>query len=250
VDVAGAVCEMCVSGACGDWGGGVGEGVESGTEARAKGLIEEAKEFYAGKDAGYWAGRYEEAAEGRGEKLRVLGITSRYTTVLQHSMAELQKAVGASGAEMRVAMEGDDQSMENPCLEMIAEFKPDLIVQISRMRYEHEALPREVPFLCWDQDNLPCMRTERATGSLDGLTYVAGHGAVFGYTTLEWPRENCLFCHPAGATHRYRAEPASERRGEFACDVSYVSNASGTPGALGEQLRRRWGEGCAVGGDF
>ncbi len=208
------------------------------------------KEYYAGKDAAYWAGRFEEAAEGRGPALRVLGITSRFTTVLQHSMAEMQKAVTASGAEMRVAIEVDDQSVENPCVEMIAEFKPDLILQISRMRYEHEALPKEVPFLCWDQDNLPCMRTAGATGSLDGLTYVAGHGAAFGYTALEWPRENCLFCHPAGATHRYSAEPRAERAEEFLCDVSYVSNASGTPGVLGEQLRRRWEKDTRLAGIF
>ena len=35
--------------------------------------------------------------------------------------------------EMEVAIEPDDQSLENPFLEKIAGFQPDLILQISRI---------------------------------------------------------------------------------------------------------------------
>jgi hypothetical protein len=187
-----------------------------------------------------------------GEPLRVLGITSRYTTVLQHSMSELQAAVQSAGASpatsrFEVAIEPDDQSLENPFLEKIASFKPDLIVQISRMRYENPHLPRNVPFLCWDQDNLPVMRTAQATASLDALTYVAGHAPVFGYTNLGWPRRNCIFCHAAAATLRYQPSPVPESlRKKFACDISYVSNASGSPSSLAENLRQRWNSAPAL----
>jgi len=155
-----------------------------------------------------WAARYREALTpgGGGAKnpLRVLGMTSRYTTVLQHSMMELQTAVRASGVEMEVAIEPDDQSLENPFLEKIAGFNPDLIVQLSRMRYENPLIPAGIPFLTWDQDNLPCMRTAQATESVkDGLTFVAGQGALQGYVYLGWPAESVVFCHLAAATHRF-----------------------------------------------
>ncbi len=208
---------------------------------RTEQLVAQARAYYADKDAAYWRSRYEEAARGTGEPLRILGITSRYTTVLKYSMAELCEAAKDAGHDMRVAIEPDDSSVINPCEEMIASFKPDLIVQISRMRYENPALPANVPFLCWDQDNLPCMRTPAATASMGPLTYVAGHGAVYGYGNLNWPRENCIFCHPAGATFRYSAEPCAPALLEkHACDISFISNASVTPENLRDQLSQRW----------
>ena len=189
--------------------------------------------------------------------MRVLGITSRYTTVLQHAMSELQSAVhtirrnAREGREepladtiecdMQITIEPDDHSLENPFTERIASFEPDLIVQISRMRYENPQLPQNVPFLTWDQDNLACMRTDAATASLDPLTYVAGHGAFHGYVYLGWPRRNCIMCQPAAATHRYAPrELSAAELDRYPCDMSYVSNASGSAAELREQLAVRW----------
>lgn len=210
------------------------------------------QKYYTGKDARFWRDRFVAARhENTPQPLRVLGITSRFTTVLQHSMAELRSAVEAGAGmnmtcRMRVAIEPDDHSLENPFLAEIADFKPDLIVQLSRLRYENPSLPQNVPFLCWDQDNLPCMRTAQATASLNDrqtgpLTYIAGNGAIFGFGHLQWPERNCIFCHAAGATHRYAAAPApSDLLAQHACDISYVSNASGSPESLAADLRRHW----------
>jgi hypothetical protein len=187
------------------------------------------KAMYAGKDQQYWRERF--AAAGNGQPpLRVLGLTTRYSTVLQYSMAELKESVTAAGQIMEIAKEADDQALELPFLQSIESFKPDLLVQISRMRYENSQLPEEIPFLCWDQDNLPCMRTPQATASLDALTYVGGHGAVFGYTHLGWPASNCLFCHPAAMIHTSRSGfKSSTSTGPYFCDISFISNASGSP---------------------
>src|SRR6185436_6015571 len=106
----------------------------------------------------------------------------------------------------------------------------DLIGQISRLRHENPWLPKRIPFLAWDQDNLPVMRTKEATTSLDDLTFVAGHAAVHGYGVLGWPRKNVIFCLPAGASHRYAGTPvAAELLAKHACDFSYISNGAGAP---------------------
>jgi len=75
------------------------------------------------------------------------------------------------------------------------------------------------------------MRTAEATASLrNPLTFVAGHGALLGYRELGWPARSCIFVHAAGQTHRYSAAPvSSEAKTRYACDCSYISNASGTP---------------------
>ena len=223
--------------------------ISSMRQKQREAWIAEAKAYYDGKDAAFWQARFSAVIDGKAgaQPLRVLGLTSRYTTVLKYSMAEMQEAVGqwttpAGGrAEMRTAIEPDDQSTENPFLETIATFKPDLIFQISRMRYENELLPRNVPFLCWDQDNLPCMRTSEATASLNELTYVAGSGATYGYDVLHWPRRNVLLCHAACSTFRYHARPAdTELLKKIDCDISFVSNASGSPESLRDSLAGRW----------
>jgi len=216
--------------------------------------VELARRHYAEMTPAAWRKRFEDAMSGDPavEPLRVLGITSRLTTVLQHSMAELKTAIEGAGmprAEVRIAIEPDDHTLEIPFVEMILEYKPDLILQMSRMRYENPHLPQNVPFLSWDQDNLPCMRTGAATASVSdpenpaaGLTFVAGHGALQGYTHLNWPKRSVIFCHLAAATHRYTPrELSAEETSRYACDLSYISNASASPESLRDQHLRRLG---------
>ncbi len=198
--------------------------------------LAEVDAVYRDKTPAFWAKRFAEAAP-----LKILAITSRYTTVLQYAVEELRCAAGELGHEMRVAIEPDDQSLENPFPELLAAFQPDLILQISRLRYENPALPRDVPFVCWDQDNLPCMRTEAATASLDAVTFVAGHGALHGWSFHNWPRRNVVFCHPAASSFRYPATPADPALLEkHACDFSFISNASAAPEEIAGQQAVRW----------
>jgi hypothetical protein len=184
-----------------------------------------------------WADRYDCAINGK-KPLKILGLTSRFTTVLQYSMDELGESIRAAGHEFVLCKEDDDHCLEIPDLQMIAEHKPDLIVLISRLRHENPRLPKNVPFLCWDQDNLPCMRTEAAGKNLDALTYVAGLGARWGYEHLDWPRQNCILAFQAGATHRYHSQPVSiSLFQKHRCTFSYTSNASGSPESLAEEQR-------------
>jgi Glycosyl transferases group 1 len=232
--------------------------VHEARDAQRKEQLASIRKYYHDKNAVHWHQRIESALSTPGDPLRILGITSRYTTVLQHSMSELKSAIehfarqGAaeSGPDsekrmpsciMEITLEPDDQSLENPFVERIAAFKPDLIVQISRMRYENPHLPPGVPFLSWDQDNLPCMRTPEATASLDELTFVAGHGALQGYLYQNWPAHNVILCHLAASTHRYRPRGLTpEEAARYGCDLSYVSNASGSPASLRDQHLSRF----------
>jgi hypothetical protein len=209
------------------------------------------KTYYAGRGIAAWRRRFAEAAAG-GAPLRVLGITTRYSTVLRYSMEELQASAQScpdlrGRMEMAVCMEPDDHSLENDCAGMVERFKPDLLVTISRLRSEMPDLPRNVPALCWDQDNLPCMRDPSVLADLTGLSFVAGHGAIPGCMQLNWPEGACIFCYPAGMTHRYSPAPATaEELSQFGSDVSYVSHASGSPEQLRANLRGKW-EGGAKG---
>jgi len=203
-------------------------------------LQRQSEAYYADKDAAYWRKRYDEAVSGRGERLRVLGITSRFSTVLKYSMMELAEAVRAVGHEFELSIESDDQSLERDDAGAVARFKPDLVVQISRLRNPTGDVPRKAPFLCWDQDNLPVMREEGVKDKLDAYTYVAGYGAHEGYHSAGWPAENCIFCHLAGATHRYHAGRVGGVGGDYESDFSYVSNAAVSPEGFLTALVKKW----------
>lgn len=198
--------------------------------------------LYAGRTPATWHNRFAEALAG-GRPLKILGLTSRFTTVLRYSMEELACAVRAAGHEFRLSIEADDSTLERTDLAAMCEFQPDLLVQISRMRWENSSLPTCIPFLCWDQDYLSGMRAPEARTSLDDLTYVAGHAATHGYHAASqaerWPARNCIFCHPAAAAHRYPTDPAPlELHRALACDFSYVSNASDPPEVYARELAR------------
>jgi hypothetical protein len=187
-----------------------------------------------------WANRFEAAEAGR-KKLKILGMTSRYTTVLQYSMDELGEAIRSAGHEFVLCKELDDQSASVPEIQVIHDQKPDLLITISRLRHENSRLPKNVPALCWDQDNLPCMRTDATRQSLDAFSYVAGLGALQGYEQLDWPRQNSILAFLAAATHRYSNAPASaELLEKHRCTFSYTSNASGSPESLFEESRRAY----------
>jgi hypothetical protein len=201
-------------------------------------LLSEVEAHYAKLTIADWADRFENAASAAGP-LKVLGMTSRYSTVLQYSMDELGEAIRAAGHEFILCKEPDDQCAQVPELQMIHEHQPDLLVSISRMRFENKRVPKNVPALCWDQDNLPCMRNEAAGKSIDELTYIAGYGARFGYQELGWPRENCILAFQAAATHRYHNGPVERSLiDKHRCTFSYTSNASGSVESLVEELRR------------
>lgn len=190
-----------------------------------------------------WARRFRDALQGRAEPLRVLGITSRFTTVLQYSMRELLDAAGRAGCRSDLVIEPTDHANDCDALARIAAFRPDLLVLLSRMRYEWPELPRHIPFVTWDQDSLPCMRRPEAGASLDRLTFVVGYGAHFGLAQLGWPATQALATAPAAAAHRYAsAAPGDDREidARFRCDIAYISHCSETPVAMRDRLAAGW----------
>ena len=80
---------------------------------REESLLDEARRHYEPLTPAYWSARYDDALSG-GKPLKVMGVTSRFTTVLQYSMDELGAAVRAAGHEFILAKEVDDQSSDRP----------------------------------------------------------------------------------------------------------------------------------------
>ena len=197
-----------------------------------------AGELYAGRDAAYWARRY--ASAGPDHPLRVLCLTSRFTTFLQHSMRDMSAALQRKEYVTRVMIEEKDYALlpAHAYLQAIAEFEPDLILMIDHHRPEYPGrFVEQVPFVCWIQDELPHLYTAEAARRLQPLDFTMGFGLTRCVLRFGYPPERFLPCKMAVNPAKFARRPgAGEPDPSLRCDVAYVSHHSETP----EQFHARW----------
>jgi len=204
-------------------------------------VLADVNEWHQHHDRRFWAKRFAEALGGHGRPLRVMGITSRFTTVLRYSMRELLDAAARAGCETELVWEQSDHAVEYNVPARVKDFVPDLVIMISRLRHEFPDIPRQIPFLCWDQDALPVMRTAAVGESLDRLTFVAGYGAWFGLSHLHWPASQVLAEVPIAASHAYvQARIDAPIDDRFRCDIAYISHCSEAPRQMRDRLAQDW----------
>ncbi|MEE8486787.1 MAG: hypothetical protein V3S56_01365, partial [Gemmatimonadota bacterium] len=69
------------------------EDLQARTESERAALQQLVRAAYRGRDRLWWKRRYAEALGAKGPPLRVLGVTSRFTTVLQYAMRDTMNAL-------------------------------------------------------------------------------------------------------------------------------------------------------------
>lgn len=203
----------------------------------ARDASDRATSVYADATPASWAARFREC---RGGGLRVLGLTSRFTTVLQYVMRDLGAAFESAGHTFRTVAEANDHDLVAPAryAAEIAEYRPDLVICIDHLRKEFVGgVPDNVPFLAWLQDAMEhLMRVEsgQSVGSLE--FYVAPSIEDF-VRTYDYPESQGMVWTMAANDVVYSAAPMDELDlAPHRCDCSYVSNQSRTP----ESLRDEW----------
>ncbi len=93
----------------------------------------------------------------RGERLRILFLTSRYTTYLQFCTRDMVSGFRALGHATEVLLEEEGHGVGirlDVSLERLCAFRPDIIFCIDHGRYELPWVPKEIPFVTWVQDRL------------------------------------------------------------------------------------------------
>lgn len=165
--------------------------------------------------------------------LRVLCVTSRHTTFLQYSMRDCAAALEGLGCEARVLMEASNYQRLDPTLLLREQrdFEPDLILLLSRMRYEvSEQLLDVIPSVTWDQDSLPWVFREEFRDRFGPNDFLFGIKALDAPHLYGWPAARCRYCDLAASERTYSAEPLPEADlAPYRCDASYVSHASRSP---------------------
>lgn len=179
-----------------------------------------------------------------GKPLRILGLTSRFTTVLQYAMRDFGHAFERLGHTFHMLIERNDNDLLNPRLlvESIASFKPDLIVQIDHLCAEMaDLLPKGIPSVCWIQDRMPRLFTKEAGQNVRPLEFVLGYGFPECITQFDYPADRFLPC-PIPASPKMLPDPSEceANLASYRCDVMYASNFRREPDGLFAEHRLRF----------
>jgi hypothetical protein len=177
------------------------------------------------------------AARCRG-RLRVLGITSRFTTFLQYSMRDWLAAFENLGHDTRLLIEQNDHEIVNPLgfAQACADFRPDLLLMIDHYRAEFTGLPQRVPCVMWVQDRLSNIFRPDAGAAQSQMDFVIGYGRQECALSFGYPSQRFMPAMIGCNERRFTsAELTGTDRQRHACDVSFVSHASTPPEVLVQQ---------------
>lgn len=220
-------------------------------ESRRASLRESVSANHRGRGREWWRRRYENALNGDEKPLRVLGITCRFSTVLQYSMRDMLQAFRENGCETRLLIEPNDYSRTTPItmLSAIGEFEPDLLMIIDHTRAgQRTGLVENTPFLAWVQDRMPNLFRREAGAAMGPLDFCMGFSRGELVSRFGYPGERFMACEMAtdqAALFAPGANPeevirsrSDEDDPEFACDVAYATTHSQTPEAIHESFRK------------
>ncbi len=201
-------------------------------------VARELEEIYGPLDRAYWAKRY--ARAGGDDPLRILAVTCRFSTFLQHSTRDLLAAFERAGARTRLLIEPHDHALvsRKMFLDAFAEYRPDAVVLLDHHRQEMaNRYPRNVPFICWIQDELTCLFEPGVGARMHEFDFTIGYGRTRAVLKCGYPPERFMPCRLAVDLEKFSPRPGDVEDPSLRCDVAYVSNHSETPEAMHARLR-------------
>ena len=165
-----------------------------------------------------------QAAFAEGAPTRVLLLTSRFTTVLQHVARDLERAFRTLGCEVLTLLETRDcQGLTTiEVRQKLLSFRPDLVMAFDHLRTEGEGLfPPELPYACWVQDRLPWLFGKPGISRLGPRDFTFSMWPAMTRDLLAAGYPEVLPLPVAANEAVYRPPSPSPA---FSCDVAFVSN--------------------------
>lgn len=187
---------------------------------------------------GWWGLRGQRIAAG--SPPRVLVVTTRFSTMLQHAARDFADAINARGGRARVSLENDDHGFRSPGLTLrhVLELDPDLVVGLNCHRQQiREHLPADIPCLCWIQDAMPHL-FPAPPEPLAPMDFLAGNWLEGSKFCEAHPPERVLEFPVPVSTAKFCRREADTLDPAARCDLAYASHQSGSA----EELHRAWCE--------
>ncbi len=194
--------------------------------------------LYADKTAEYWRERF--ATAGRASPpLRVVGFTTRFSTVIQHSMRDLGAAFKRLGCEFETIKQAGPSAAAVDVVGELTRTQPDMLVVMNHVRAEMVgSIPANVPYVCWIQDHMQQLCDRKMGQSITAMDLVLGHSPDVMASAYGYPLDRFLPTNNLTSTDVFSDVPIDAGQLEkYRCDVSYVAHGWESP----EQLVREAG---------
>lgn len=198
----------------------------------AERLLRETNRYYDSLSDKDWQRVFSSQRE---RALRILLITSRFTTFVQYCTRDVAQGFEALGHQTRTVIEKSDTERLSllEVLRNLVSFKPDMIFQIDWLRAHCGSLfHQSIPFVCWVQDELPNLFNEQAAKAIGKRDIVlVGYNAFKQrLLNLGFPRESLINLPVPTNAKLYCPMSLSEKeREKYGCEISYVSHVSILP---------------------
>jgi hypothetical protein len=178
--------------------------------------------------------RFEAWLRGEAPDLRVMCVTSRYSTVMRYATRDLVQAFNRQGANAVQLMEPDDSSSDVDTWTPLASHACDLVVVINHLRSEYPGrFHPQLPYVCWVQDHMPHIWSAAGAAGLTESDFVISQNPWWLHLLFGYPMDRMLATTNLTDYALSEQPPPSTRElASYACDISYVSHGSATPRQL------------------
>lgn len=174
----------------------------------------------------------------------ILGVTSRHTTMLRHSMRDIGAALETAGFRFVVAEEpAEEEWFTAPVVaDLVRRHDPALIVLINHLRAQGHGLFGATPLLTWVQDPTDEILCAEAGASIGAIDFVAGFYRQQAVERYGYPAERyaAVGFFPVSTRLFHDAPLPEAERDRWRCDVCYVGHAQGDVAAFVARLRERY----------
>jgi hypothetical protein len=189
------------------------------------------------RDDAYWADRFR-SIQG-GDPAKVLIITTRFSTYMQHSNRDLARSLEQMGNRVAVLTEPDPYTMLTPQLSVKAhlDFDPDIVITTNYPRASlAETFPAGAVSICWVQDAMSHLFYP-LPDEITPLDFLVGYVYPGASATRLYPADQQLALPLSVSESKFCSEPVSQDlEDEYTCDIAYISHQSGTVDELQAEL--------------
>ncbi len=181
----------------------------------------------------------------KSKNIKILFITSRYTTVLQYHARDMERAAKSLGYDTRLLIEKDDIFFlnNNVIFRTANDFKPDIIFSLDHFRYESE-LGNKFPsivYVTWIQDPMSHILNKETPKKIGKRDYILNHLInLEDLINVNYPSDKMIDAPIPASSYKYTkynlSEVSKEDIERYSSDICIVCHASDVEKYIEEYL--------------